>query len=413
MDHFVYKNDEAYCEGVPLASLASKVGTPLYVYSAATLAQHCEALKSAFASYPTSFCYAVKACSNLSILRSIFQQGLGADVVSLGELERALLAGADPRTIVFSGVGKQEHEIRRALEVGILSFNVESLFELRQIADEAKSMGLRASLSLRINPDVDARTASQVTTGLYSTKFGIPEADIAQCLNVLQEKPGVLSLVGLSCHIGSQLTELSPLITAAQKMRDLAETLRSSGFPIKMLNMGGGLGIRYTNETPPSLVDYARSLIGVLQSSRIPLVIEPGRVLVGNTGVLLTRVIGTKTTPTKNFVIVDAAMNDLSRPSVYGSMHEPYAVRRLLGMDLLCDIVGPICETTDFLRKDFYMPLPKGGDLLYFRTCGAYVASMASNYNSRPRAAEVLVEGDGFRVIRRRESLEQLWREEL
>ena len=413
MDYFSYQNGEAFCEQVALAAVAEQVGTPCYVYSAATLRRHLGKLREAFASYPTLPCFAVKANSNLSVLREIFAQEFGADLVSVGELERSLLAGVNHQRIVFSGVGKRPSEIRRALEVGILSFNVESTYELELIGRLAAELEVQAPISLRVNPNIDARTNPKIATGLYTTKFGLTEDDVEVLAERIRQHD-YLQLVGLACHIGSQITELAPLKEAAERMRELSQKLMHNGHALQLLNMGGGLGIRYRDEAPPGLDEYAATLIEAVRPTGLRLVIEPGRVVAGNIGILLTRVIGVKQTPAKHFVVVDAAMNDLLRPSMYGSYHDILPAQepsqRPWG---LCDFVGPICETGDILGQDRRIPLPAAEDLYMIRGCGAYAASMASQYNSRPRAAEVLVDGDRFRVVRPRETLASLWQAEL
>ncbi len=414
MDHFELKNGVYHCEDVPLPALADAVGTPAYVYSEATLTRHCRELLKAFAAYPTLACFAVKSLSNLAVLRRIFQEGLGADLVSLGELERALLGGAPANRIVFSGVGKRPDEIRRALSAGILMFNVESAYELDLIAQIAKEMGKRAPVSLRLNPNIDAKTNEKIATGLYTTKFGLPEAELPSLLDRIGRDPN-LELAGICCHIGSQITELAPLAEAAARMASVAKSIIASGHQLRHLNMGGGLGIRYNDETPPTIEAYAKTLIEAVKPTGLKLIIEPGRVLVGNIGVLLTRVVGVKKTPARNFVVVDAAMNDLIRPSLYDSYHDIRAVKapKPDTPKELCDFVGPVCETGDFLGKGRSLPLPAAGDLVLIRSCGAYSSSMASQYNSRPRAPEILVSGSGYRVVRQRESLESLWASEL
>ena len=412
MDYFIAKHAEAFCEEVALRDLADKFGTPSYIYSAATIDRHCTKFTEAFQGINALACFAVKANSNLSFLRRVFNKGFGADIVSIGELERALIAGADPGTIVFSGVGKQIHEINRALEVGILSFNVESLAELRSIETCAKSAGQVAPVSLRVNPNIDAKTNPKISTGLYSTKFGLSEADLDEPLSILKDSKH-LSLVGLACHIGSQITNLEPLAQSAKRMNSLARKLNETGHHLQYLNMGGGLGIRYGDEAPPSLTEYAETLRAATTGSDLQLIIEPGRVVAGNTGILLTKVISVKKTAAKYFVVLDAAMNDLLRPSMYNSYHEILPVQGSYPdseMPELVrgDFVGPICETGDFLGLDRSFPLPKAGDLFYVRACGAYAASMASQYNSRPRAPEIMVSGHEMHLVKPREKLSDL-----
>lgn len=414
MDYFLYKNHIAHCEDVSLQKIAEAVGTPAYVYSSATIERHCAQLKNAFQNKPAVLCYAVKANSNLGILQKIFQAGFGADVVSLGELERALLAGAKTQNIVFSGVGKSEAEIERALDVGILSFNVEAFFELENICRIAARKKKQAALSLRVNPDIDAKTHPKIATGLHSTKFGIAIDQLDAFLNFIRQHPKELKLIGLACHIGSQLTDLQPIQDAAKKMVALTHKIRAQGFTLTHLNLGGGLGIRYTDENPPGLQEYAEALEAATKDSGCQLILEPGRVIVGNAGVLLTRVLGIKNTAQKKFAIVDAAMNDLIRPSLYGSHHEIHAAHQKpeLAKEVY-DIVGPICETGDFLSKDEELQQISAHELLYIRSCGAYGATMASNYNSRPHAAEVMVYGAEFTIIKPRQLLSDLWRDEL
>lgn len=409
MDHFLASGGRMFCENVAMQDIADAQGTPAYVYSRATLSRHCEKLKQAFAAYPTLACFAVKANSNLHYLREVFSHGLGADLVSLGELERARIAGVDPGKVVFSGVGKREDEIVAALDMDILSFNVESEFELANIARLAAERGVVANISLRINPNIDAKTNPKITTGLYNTKFGLPEALARRLIGEIGEM-SQLRLVGLACHIGSQITDLAPLGQAALRMAAFCAEVRSDAPDLKLINMGGGLGIRYRDENPPGLDDYAQTLISAIRPTGLKLVIEPGRVLAGNTGVLLTRVIGVKTTPDKTFVVVDGAMNDLLRPSMYDSFHDIVAVDEAgPGAEVIADFVGPVCETGDTLGKDRAVALPSPGDLFVVRGCGAYAASMSFQYNSRPRAPELLVDGSEVRVIRRRETLQDLW----
>lgn len=412
MDHFNYNENEMYCEGVRFDDLIAEVGTPAYVYSKATLKRHCLRITEAFSKYPTTACFAVKANSNLSILSDIFSYGLGADLVSLGELKRAQLAGADPQKIVFSGVGKKPEEIKAALQAGILSFNVESDYELKLISKIANEENKVADICLRINPNINAKTHPKIATGLYSTKFGLTEEATESLLEIVKTDRNI-NLVGLACHIGSQITDLTPLRDAARRMSEICLRVMEKGHKLTFVNMGGGLGIRYRNESPPDLQDYADTIIEEIKPTGLNLVIEPGRVIAGNMGVLVTKVLGVKKTPEKYFVIVDAAMNDLSRPSVYDAYHEILPVHKRQSESINCDVVGPICETGDYLGKDRQMNLPNQNDLMVIRSCGAYGATMSSNYNSRPRSVEVLVDGKNFRIIRQREKLESLWQSEL
>ena len=412
MDDFKYSDGVAFCESVPLAKIAEEICTPVYVYSRATVARACERLKNAFASYPTLIAYAVKANSNLSVMSDIFHKDFGADVVSIGELERAMEAGAKPHKILFSGVAKTNDEIERAVEHQILSFNVESVGEVKRIAAIAKRKGQVAQITIRINPNVDAKTNPHISTGMYTNKFGIAEQDLPELLSEIKQLSS-LKLIGVGCHIGSQITELQPFRDASSRMANLALELKAD-FPLEQLDLGGGLGVTYDQEVPPAADEYAKVLIEATKPTGLNLVIEPGRSVVGNAGVLITRVIGTKRTPMKKFALVDAAMNDLLRPSLYSAYHEVLPVKQATADSSVSkmDIVGPICESGDFIAKDREMPEVKDDDLLFIRTCGAYASSMASNYNSRPRAAEVYVSGGDYQVVRPRESMTSIWESE-
>ncbi len=414
MDFFEYKNGELHCEDSKLSLLAQRYGTPSYIYSQSTLLKHCRRLLRAFSDYPTTACFAVKSNSNHTVLKTIFEEGFGADLVSAGELQRSLSAGVDPNKIVFSGVGKLDNEILMALDANIMSFNVESEFELHSIARLAAVRSKVARVCLRINPNIDAKTNEKIATGLYSTKFGIPETELQAHLQIIKNSPN-LRLIGVACHIGSQITELAPLKEAALRMATIAKDVVAAGFPIELVDMGGGLGIRYSKENAPELEDYAKTLIDAIRPTGLKLVIEPGRVLVGNIGILLTKVIGVKKTPQKNFVIVDAAMNDLMRPTLYGSYHDivPVIKPSDKASTALCDFVGPICETGDYLGKDRTCVVPKAEDLFAIRGCGAYAAIMSGNYNSRAMAPEIMVDGSKDRVIKRRQLLSEIWQYEL
>lgn len=409
MDHFVYRDREAFCEAVPLKAIAAKVGTPCYVYSRSTLLAHIDRLKRAFSGHPSLLCYAVKANSSGGILREIFAQGLGADIVSGGELVRSLRAGAPASSIVYSGVGKRVDEIELALKEGIYSFNVESSAELDLIEAVAERMGKDAPVSLRINPNIDVKTNPKIATGLFSTKFGLVEDEAWAMARKVKESRR-LRLRGVGCHIGSQILDLKPMREAAERVALFARRLQEDGQKLEFIDMGGGLGIRYRDEEPPVPELYAETLIGAVKHLGLRLLIEPGRVVVGNTGILLCSVLATKKTPQKSFVIVDGAMNDLIRPSMYDAFHEILPVGSRERTTETMDVVGPICETGDYFGKDRQLPRMETGELVYLRSTGAYGAAMASNYNSRPRAPEVLVDGDEFRVIRRRESMDDLWR---
>lgn len=408
MDDFNYKDNQLYCESVAVADVAEQVGTPFYLYSSATLSNHFKRFDSVFTDVPQLTCFAVKACSNLAILRLFALLGGGADIVSGGELFRALQAGIDPQKIIYSGVGKTRDELAYGLRAGILMFNVESAQELERLRDVAEEMNVVAPVSFRINPDVDPKTHAYISTGLAKNKFGIP-VDEAEEMYIRAASMTRIEVKGVSCHIGSQLTEVSPFVEALRKVRRFVERLAEQGISIRYLDLGGGVGIRYQDEAPPELEEYSRALTDELAGLDCTLILEPGRVIVGNGGILVTRVQYTKQNRTKNFVIVDAAMNDLTRPSLYGAFHDIHAVdREREKSSEVADMVGPICETGDFLARDRQLPCFESGDLVAVMSAGAYGFTMSSNYNSRPRAAEVLVSGDSFYVIRERESYESL-----
>jgi len=408
MDHFNYRGDSLFAEDVPLADIAERFGTPCYVYSRATLERHWHAFDQAFAGHPHLIGFAVKANSNLAVLNVLARLGSGFDIVSVGELERVLAAGGDPRRVIFSGVGKRADEIRRALSVGIRCFNVESEPELERIAHIAAELDVQAPVSLRVNPDVDARSHPYISTGLRENKFGI---DIHAAEAVYQHAAAMphIRVVGIDCHIGSQLTELSPFLDALDRVLALADRLRHQGIDIAHLDLGGGLGIRYTDEQPPEPAAYAEALSERLGERPYEIILEPGRAIAGNAGVLLTRVEYLKPTATHRFAIVDAAMNDLLRPALYQAVQEIVPVRRRDDIAVqVWDIVGPVCETGDFLGKGRSLALA-AGDLLAVRSSGAYGFTMSSNYNSRPRLAEVMVDGSEAHLVRRREPLEDLF----
>ncbi len=412
MHHFAYRNGEFYCEDVPLSWIAKEFGTPFYVYSHATLVRHFRALDSAFQDVPHIIAFAMKANSNLAILRLMAREGGGADIVSGGELYRALKAEVPPEKIVFAGVGKNREEIRYALKSGILMFNVESSDELRAIDDVAAELRMKARVALRVNPDVDPKTHPYISTGMKKSKFGI-SADRALEEFKLASSLKHIDVVGVHKHIGSQLTEISPFVDALNKILELVGQLKGQGINIRYINIGGGLGITYQDETPPEPKDLAAAISPLLRDLKCTLIMEPGRVIVGNAGVLVTKVLYQKASDVKRFVIVDAAMNDLLRPSLYGAFHEIKPVRETpAGKPVTVDIVGPVCESGDFLAKDRAMPEVKPGDLLAVMSAGAYGFVMASNYNSRPRVPEVLVRGQEIHIIRRRESLPDLVRGE-
>ena len=407
MHHFHYRENELFAEEVPVREIARRVGTPFYLYSAATLRRHFQVFDQSFGDLPHLVCYAVKANSNLAVLRLLAREGAGADIVSGGELYRALKAGIPPQKIVFSGVGKTAKEIRAALKAGILMFNVESLGELKLISRLAKAMGKKAPIAVRINPDVDPKTHPYISTGLKKNKFGLDLETAYEAYLLAKEDPH-LEIVGVDCHIGSQLTEVSPFVEALRRVKAFLERLARVGISVKYLDLGGGLGIVYGKEAPPPPEAYARALMEELGDLPVTLILEPGRVLVGNAGILVTKVLYFKETPAKKFVIVDAGMNDLLRPAFYEAYHEIVPVSLKKRPKVVADVVGPICETGDFLARDRELPLPRPGELLAVMSAGAYGFVMASNYNSRPRPPEVLVNGKDFYVVRRRETYARL-----
>ncbi len=395
------------CEDVPIRDVVEAVGTPVYVYSLARLRDAFRAFDQAFADTRHLVCFSVKANSNLAVLRAFVNEGSGFDIVSGGELFRALKAGADPRKVVFSGVGKTRDEMAYALRSGILMFNVESEQELEALNEVAGGMGVTAPVSFRINPDVDPQTHPYISTGMKKSKFGIAMDPAAAAYRRAIALPHI-DVVGVDCHIGSQLTSTAPFSDAAARVRAFVEALRRDGANIRYVDLGGGLGIRYDDEEPPDPRDYARALTGGLGDQDVTLVLEPGRSMVGNAGILVTRVLYLKRGEAKNFVVVDGAMNDLIRPSLYGAFQGVRPVVRREAALMTADVVGPICESGDFLAQDREIETPAPGDLLAVMSAGAYGFTMASNYNTRPRAAEVLVDGKDFAVVRERETLESL-----
>ncbi|MDT7043013.1 diaminopimelate decarboxylase [Candidatus Nitronereus thalassa] len=412
MHHFQYHQDSLSCEDIPLEQIAKEQGTPCYIYSHATLTRHFQAVDQAFASVPHIIAFAMKANSNLAVLRLMASLGSGADIVSGGELFRALKAGIPSNKIVFAGVGKDHKEIRYAIESDILFFNVESSAELQAINEVAKGMGKQARVALRVNPDIDPQTHPYISTGMKKSKFGIG-ADLALAEFERAAALPNIQVVGLHAHIGSQLTKISPFVDSLTKVLGLIQTLKDKGIPIQYLNIGGGLGITYSDEAPPQPKDLAEAITPLLKQSQCQIVMEPGRVIVGNAGILLTRVLFIKDTGTKKFAIVDAAMNDLIRPSLYEAHHDILPVLRIPNrQEEVFDVVGPICESGDFLAQNRTMPLVKEGDLLAVMSAGAYAFTMASNYNSRPRVPEILVKGRESFVIRERESYDDLIRGE-
>ena len=411
MDYFNYQGGVLCAEDVPLSAIAERYGTPCYVYSRATIERHWRAFDDAFAGRPHLVCYAVKANSNLALLNLLARMGSGFDIVSVGELERVLAAGGDPAKVVFSGVGKREDELRRALEVGIRCFNVEVPSELDRLNRISGELGVTAPVSLRVNPDVDALTHPYISTGLRENKFGIDVSEALQQYRRAADMP-YLQVTGIDCHIGSQLTAIQPFLDALDRILVLVETLKAQGIKLHHLDLGGGLGIRYKDEQPPEPWEYATALLDRLEHTDYEILIEPGRAIVGNAGVLLTRVEYLKSNQDKNFAIVDAAMNDLVRPALYDSWQEILPVQAAASAaHRVYDIVGPVCETGDFLGKGRALAIAPG-DLLAIRSAGAYGFSMSSNYNSRPRCAEVMVDGSRAHLIRKRETIAQLFQGE-
>lgn len=405
MAFFSYRNRQLHAEAVAVANIAARFGTPCYVYSRAALTEAYHQLDSAF-DRPHLICYAVKANSNLAILNLFARLGSGFDVVSGGELQRVIAAGGDPGKTVFSGVGKSSNEIRFALDAGILCFNVESEGELRRLDRVAGDDGKRARVSLRVNPDVDPKTHPYIATGLRQNKFGIAYGDALR-LYRLAAASAHLQVDGIDCHIGSQLTEVAPFVAALEKVLALVDRLEAEGIAIAHLDVGGGLGIRYRDERPPSIAEYAGALAEGLGQRAQKILLEPGRVLIGNAGALITRVEYLKHAADRNFAIVDAGMNDLLRPALYDAWHEIVKVEQSGGIARSYDVVGPVCESADFLGRGRELAIAEG-DLLAVMSAGAYGASMSSNYNSRPRPPEVLVDGDALHLVRPRESFDDL-----
>jgi diaminopimelate decarboxylase len=406
MTHFGYRNGELHAEAVPLARIAERYGTPCYVYSRAALAEAYREFDSAFADRDHLVCYAVKANSNLAVLNVLARLGSGFDIVSGGELQRVLAAGGDPGKVVFSGVGKSAQEMREALAAGILCFNVESESELERLDRIAAQAGKSAPVALRVNPDVDPRTHPYVATGSRQNKFGVPYREALRLYRRARELPH-LSVVGIGCHIGSQLTQLEPFVAALERILELADRLGDEGFRLAHVDVGGGLGIRYRDETPPTVAEYARAIASRLGGRALRLLLEPGRALAGPCGVLLTRVEYLKHDTERHFAVVDAAMNDLLRPALYDAHHEVLPVVAGEGSRLAYDVVGPICESGDFLARGRALAL-REGDLLAIMTVGAYGMTMSSNYNTRPRPPEVMVDGTQAHLVRERETVAEL-----
>lgn len=409
MDFFQYKNEQLYVEDLPVKQLAEEFGTPLYIYSRATLERHWHAFDSALGKHPHLICYAVKANSNIGILNVMAKLGSGFDIVSQGELERVLAAGGEASKVVFSGVAKSRAEIMRALEVGIRCFNVESVAELHHINQTAGEMSKVAPISLRVNPDVDAHTHPYISTGLKENKFGVSVDEAREVYKLAATLPHV-KITGMDCHIGSQLTELQPFLDATDRLIRLMEQLKEDGITLRHLDLGGGLGVTYTDETPPHPSDYATALLNKLKDYEdLEIILEPGRAIAANAGILVAKVQYLKSNESRNFAITDTGMNDMIRPALYEAYMNIIEIERTLGREkAIYDVVGPVCETSDFLGKQRELAIAEG-DYIAQRSAGAYGASMSSNYNSRPRTAEVLVDVNKAHLIRRRENLSELW----
>ena len=410
MDHFGYRQDRLYAEEVPLSVIAERVGTPCYVYSRATLERHYRVFDEAFGDWPHHICFAVKANGNLAVLQVLERLGAGFDIVSGGELARVLAAGGRASDVVFSGVGKSSDEIAKALTAGVRILSIESGEELERVNAVALSLGHKAPIGIRINPDVDPNTHPYIATGLRENKFGVPAADAPALYRKANAMAGI-EVVGIGCHIGSQLTEVAPFCDAVERVLDVVDILAQDDIRLSHLDLGGGVGIRYSDETPPDPKDYVQAILSILKRRNCDLAVtlEPGRAIAGNAGVLLSSVEYIKSGPEKDFVIVDAAMNDLLRPALYQAWHE--VVRADRGPDrkmLTCDVVGPVCETGDFIARDRQLAVAPG-DLVAVRSVGAYGFVMASNYNTRPRPAEVMVDGDQLHVVREREQTADLF----
>jgi diaminopimelate decarboxylase len=407
MNHFQYKGNELYAEDVAIKDIVAKAGSPVYIYSHATLERHFNAFDQAFSAMPHTICYSVKANSTQSVLKTFINMGGGVDIVSGGELYRALKAGVDPKKVVYSGVGKKDDEIEYALNTGILMFNVESEQELTRISEIASRIGKKAGIAIRVNPDVDPGTHPYITTGLKNAKFGITiDRAIAEYRRA-KDLPGI-EILGIDCHIGSQLTKVNPFVDSIVKLKKVIATLREMGIDPKYFDIGGGLGIQYNDEEPPLPADYGKEIVAATKDLGMHLVFEPGRNIVGNAGILAAKCLYTKARDEKNFIMIDAGMNDLARPALYGSFHGVQPIVKDQDGMIVADIVGPICESGDFLVKDREVPMFRQGDLMAFMSAGAYGFAMSSSYNSRPRVAEVMVKGDKFEIIRERETIEDL-----
>ncbi|MFA4916952.1 MAG: diaminopimelate decarboxylase [Syntrophales bacterium] len=411
MNDFHYVNNELWCEEVPVSRIAGEVGTPLYLYSYRTMRNHFLVFDRAFADIPHLVCFSAKSNANIAILKIFIREGSGVDIVSGGELYRAIQAGVDPGKVVFSGVGKREDEIEYALRCDIMSFNVESSRELEVINNCAGRLGKKAGIALRVNPDVDPRTHPHIATGLRESKFGISMGKSREEYHRARKMPH-LDIKGISCHIGSQVTEISPFADTLDRLKQIVRVLKEDGIEIRYLDLGGGLGITYDNEIPPHPSEYAKTIIEASKNMDCTFIFEPGRVIVGNAGILVTKVLYTKSNEDKNFIIVDAGMNDLIRPALYGSYHHIQPVVQREREKIMADVVGPICESGDYLSKGRMIPRFERGELMAVMSAGAYGFTMSSNYNARPRIPEILVRDDRFYVIRKREEYADLTRGE-
>jgi diaminopimelate decarboxylase len=407
MHHFHYKGNELYAEEVAIKDIVAAVGSPVYVYSQATLERHYRAFDDAFSGALHTICYSVKANSTMAVLKNFIKLGGGVDIVSGGELYRALHAGVAPKKVVYSGVGKRDDEIEYALNTGILMFNVESEQELTRISEIASRTGKKAGIAIRVNPDVDPGTHPYITTGLKNAKFGITIDRAMEEYQRATTLPGI-EVIGIDMHIGSQLTKVKPFVDSIEKLKIMIGKLKEMGISLNYFDCGGGLGITYNDEEPPLPTDYGKEIVAATKDLGLHLVFEPGRNMVGNAGILVAKTLYTKARDEKNFIMIDAGMNDLARPALYGSFHGVQPVVQDQDGMIVADIVGPICESGDFLVKDREVPMFKQGDLMAFMSAGAYGFAMSSTYNSRPRVAEVMVKGDKFEVVRERETVEEL-----
>lgn len=412
MNEFEYHGDDLYCEDVPIHKVASDIGTPFYLYSQKTLENHFRVFDTAFSSISHITCYSVKANSNLTVLKIFASLGGGVDVASGGEIFRALKTGISPQKIVYSGVGKSRAEIKYALNSDILMLNIESPQELQLIDSIAENIGRKARIALRVNPDIDPKTHPYISTGLKENKFGINIKDALNEYKKASEKKHI-EVIGVACHIGSQITEVTPFVDVLCNVREFIRELQDQGTGIKYLDLGGGLGITYQDESPPHPSEYASAIIKEMEDLQCTLILEPGRVIVGNAGILVSQVLYTKKSDDKNFIIVDAAMNDLVRPSLYEAYHEIKPVKKKQGVLITADIVGPVCESGDFMARGRQVPDFAPGDYIAVMSAGAYGFTMSSNYNSRPRVPEVLVDRHRYLVIRRRETYDDLVRNEV